>query len=140
MRVPQPRTLAAATALVLSTFGAIAGAAGGPAPLAPTDGKTLTAGTPFTFKVKSSPSGAVFFKVSTSKKKNAKGTLKTEVYFRKMIRKSGGIHTKKTETYPALDDYFLNKPGTYYWQAYRIDCAAQSDCEVEGRIRSFKIR
>lgn len=132
--------LAVATTVALSASAAIAGAAGGPSPLAPSDGRTLTAGTAFTFKVKSSPKGAVFLKVSKSRKKNSKGTLRTNVYFRKMVRKAGGVHTKKTDTYPALDDYFLNKPGTYYWQAYRIDCAAQSDCEVEGGIRRFKIR
>lgn len=132
--------LAVATTAALSASAAIAGAAGGPSPQAPSNGRTLTAGTAFTFKVKSSPSGAVFLKVSKSKKKNSKGTLRTNVYFRQMVRKAGGIHTKKTDRYPALDDYFLNRPGTYYWQAYRIDCAAQSDCEVEGGIRSFKIR
>jgi len=132
--------LAIATTLALATSGTIAAAAGAPTPLAPENGKAFTAGTAFTFKVRSSPSGAVFLKVSKSKRKNSKGTLRTEVYFRKMGRKARGIHTKKTESYPALRDYFLNRPGTYYWQAYRIDCAAQSDCEVEGRIRSFRIR
>jgi len=135
------RTLAAATAVALAASGTVAvGATSGPKPLAPSNGKTLTAGKAFTFKVRSSQPGAVFMKVSKSKKKGSDGTLKTDVYFRKMGKKTSTTYSKKTETYPALSDYFLNKRGTYYWQAYRIDCAAQSDCNVEGAIRSFKIR
>lgn len=134
------RLLALATSVALITSGATATAAGGPSPLAPTNGKTLAKGVPFTFKVRSTESGAVFLKVSKSKRKNSKGTLRTDVYFRKMGKQKGSVYTKKTERYPALSSYFLNKPGRYYWQAYRIDCAAQADCEVEGAIRSFRIR
>ncbi|MTD45160.1 hypothetical protein GKE82_12870 [Conexibacter sp. W3-3-2] len=132
--------VAAATALVATGTSATA-ATGGPTPLAPSNGKSLTAGKAFTFKVRSRGQGAVFLKVSKSKKKGKDGTLaaKDDLYFRKMGKK-GSTFSKKTETYSALEDYFLNKPGRYYWQAYRIDCAAQSDCNVEGAIRSFRIR
>jgi hypothetical protein len=123
------------------TLGATATAAtsGGPKPLAPTDGKALTAGRPFTFKVRDATPGSVFIKVSRSRKTKKDGTLRTEEWFRKMA-KNGSVHTKKTDVYDELDDYFLNRPGTYYWQAYRIDCAAQEDCNVEGPIRRFRIR
>ena len=133
------RTFAAAAAITLAVSGATATAAGGPTPLAPSNGKSLTAGKAFTFKVRSSAEGGVFLKVSKSKKKGKDGTLaaKDDLYFRKMGKK-GSTFSKKTETYDALPDYFLNKPGRYYWQAYRIDCAAQSDCNVEGAIRSFR--
>lgn len=135
------RTIAAVAAVSLAASGTVALAAGGPSPKAPTDGKTLTAGKPFTFKVTSRQSGAVFLKVSKSKKKGKDGTLaaKDDLYFRKMGKK-GSTFSKKTETYDALPDYFLNKPGRYYWQAYRIDCSEQRDCNVEGAIRSFRIR
>lgn len=135
------RLLALATSVALVTSGTVATAAGGPSPLAPSNGKTLAKGVAFTFKVRSRESGSVFLKVSKSKRKNSKGTLRTDVYFRKMGKQKGTtVYTKKTERYPALSSYFLNKPGRYYWQAYRIDCAAQADCEVEGAIRSFRIR
>lgn len=137
------RTLAAvsaAAALSLTVTSAPA-AVSGPSPLAPSNGKSLRAGKAFTFKVRSRQSGAVFLKISKSKKKGKDGTLaaKDDLYFRKMGRK-GSTYSKKTERYPALDDYFLNKRGRYYWQAYRIDCSAQSDCNVEGPIRSFRIK
>lgn len=135
------RLLALATSVALIASGATVTAAGGPRPMAPTNAKTLKKGVPFTFKVRSTESGSVFLKVSKSKRKNSKGTLRTDVYFRKMGKRKGTtIYTKKTERYAALSSYFLNKPGRYYWQAYRIDCAAQADCEVEGAIRSFRIR
>ena len=136
------RTLAAVTAVTLAVSGTLATAAtSGPKPLAPSNGKSLTAGKAFTFKVRSTQPGSVFLKVSKSKRKGSDGTLaaKDDLYFRKMGKK-GSTFTKKTETYDALEDYFLNRPGRYYWQAYRIDCAAQSDCNVEGAIRSFRIR
>lgn len=137
----QIRALILAGVVAIGTLGATAGAAttGGPKPLAPTDGKVLHARTPFTFKVRDAQPGSVFIKVSRSRKTKKDGTLKTEEWFRKMARK-GTVLSKKTDVYPALDDYFLNRPGTYYWQAYRIDCAAQTDCDVEGPIRRFRIR
>ena len=135
------RTFAAALAISLAATGATATAAGGPTPVAPSNGKTLKAGKAFTFKVSSKQPGGVFLKVSKSKAKNKKGTLaaKDDLYFREM-KKKGSTYSKKTEAYDALPEYFLNKPGRYYWQAYRIDCAAQKDCEVEGPIRSFRIK
>ena len=128
------------TVAALATGATVATAqSGGPSPQAPTQNKALPAGKAFTFKVKDARSGAVFITVSTSKKKKADGTLRKQDWFRKMAKK-GSVHSKKTDLYPALTDYFLNKPGTYYWQAYRIDCSAQQDCNVEGPVRTFRIR
>ena len=37
-------------------------------------------------------------------------------------------------------EFWLNSPGTYYWQAFRIACtAASSDCRKEGPIVKFKV-
>jgi hypothetical protein len=35
--------------------------------------------------------------------------------------------------------FWLNSPGRYYWQAFRIDCAGGSDCRQEGPIVKFKV-
>ena len=37
-------------------------------------------------------------------------------------------------------EFWLNSPGTYYWQAHRIDCDATiSDCRQEGPTVKFKV-
>ena len=34
----------------------------------------------------------------------------------------------------------LVTPGTYYWQAYRIDCTTNlSDCKKESKVTRFKV-
>lgn len=132
---------AAATAAVMAvgaSGGAIAAPAR-PASVTPKQAATVEAGRPFTFKVRSGGGFGVFVTVSTSRRTDADGVLAEDVYFTKLIARKGGLHTRKTPVYPALDDYFLNAPGRYYWQPYRIDCSTQKDCKVEGRIRSFVV-
>jgi hypothetical protein len=115
-----------------------------PTNVAPTNGKSITRGVPFTFKVhldESSTGSGVFLKVSKSKKVADDGTLANDIYFRSMKQGSGGVWTKKVERYKALTSHFLNRKGTYYWQAYVIDCSeGTEDCNVEGPIGKFKIK
>ena len=110
---------------------------------APSNGKSLKRGVPFSFKAKldtSSTGSGVFLKVSKSKKVGEDGTLANELYFREM-KGSGGSYTKKVERYAALSTHFLNKPGKYYWQAYAIDCSdGTEDCNIESEVRSFRIK
>jgi hypothetical protein len=113
----------------------------GVTPVAPSNGKIQHRGVPFTFKVRATTDTGVFLKVSKSKKLGADGTLASNVYFRSMSL-NGGLYTKKVERYPALTSFFLNRPGRYYWQAYRIECPIDGgeDCNVEGPVRSLHIR
>jgi hypothetical protein len=112
-----------------------------PRSVSPVVGKTITAGKQFTFQVRSRGNSAVFVVVSKSKRKAADGTLRDKKgYMRKMGRRKGTLFTKKVELYRGLDSHFLNKPGTYYWQAHRINCSEQKDCAVEGPIRRFRVR
>jgi len=115
------------------------GQGSGPTPVAPSNGKSLARGVPFTFKVRAVSENGVFLKVSKSKRVGSDGTLATNVYFRSMGR-NGGLYTKKVERYAALSSHFLNRRGRYYWQAYRIECTGSDDCNVEGPVRSFRIR
>ena len=113
----------------------------GPVPIAPSAGKALKRGVPFSFKVRvdsDAPTG-VFVKVSKSKRVGEDGTLANDIYFREM-KLSGAYFTKKVERYAALSDHFLNRRGTYYWQAYAIDCSdGTDDCNVEGPVPKFRI-
>jgi hypothetical protein len=137
-------TIAAVTAAVavaaLAGSSALGAQSGGPTSVAPVAGKIQQRGVPFTFKVKAPAGSDVYVRVASSKRVVADGTLAGNLWFRKMAYR-GGLFTKKTDTYPALTSYFLNRRGTYYWQAYRIACTVGStDCSVEGPIRSFRIR
>jgi subtilisin family serine protease len=115
----------------------------GPVPIAPSAGKALKRGVPFSFKAKldtASEGSGVFLIVSKSKKVNDDGTLSSQLYFREM-KGSGGSYSKKVERYAALSDHFLNRSGKYYWQAYAIDCSdGTEDCNIESEIRSFRIK
>ena len=115
-----------------------------PTNVAPSNGKSLPRGVPFTFKVhldENSTGSGVFLKVSKSKKVGDDGTLANDIYFRSMKQGSGGNWTKKVERYKALTSHFLNRKGKYYWQAYVIDCSeGTDDCNVEGKIGSFRIK
>jgi hypothetical protein len=115
-----------------------------PTNVAPSSGKSLPRGVPFTFKVHLDPNSSgsgVFLNVSKSKKVKDDGTLANSIYFRSMKQGSNGQWTKKVERYKALTSHFLNRKGTYYWQAYVIDCSeGTDDCNVEGPIGKFKIK
>lgn len=139
-RVTTLRSLTAATLAAAILLPAAPALAEGPTPLSPTAGKTLKARSPFTFKVRDDAEGAVFIAVSKSRAVRADGTLKDQsTWFRKMGGNSG-VRTKKVERYAALSSHFLNRPGTWYWQAWRIDCAEQEDCNVEGPVRKFRLK
>lgn len=132
---------AALAALATGGFAAALAASPGPTPVAPATDKAQARGVAFTFKVRAPAGSKVFLRVGTSKRVKADGTLASEVYFREMVRRNG-MYQKKTDVYPALGTYFLNRRGTYYWQAYRIACATpgSDDCSVEGPVRRFTIR
>ncbi|MDA0184080.1 hypothetical protein OJ997_27475 [Solirubrobacter phytolaccae] len=133
----------ATTATLLAAPIASAQAAIAPTLSAPSNGKALKRGSAFTFKAKlDTDSGAsgVFLVVSKSKRVGDDGLIDGKAYMREM-KGSGGSYAKKTDRYPALSDYFLNRPGKYYWQAYAIDCSdGTEDCNIESEIRSFRIK
>jgi len=139
-----PRILAVAiAATLLAAPLASAQSAIAPTLGAPSNGKSLKRGVPFSFKAKldtASEGSGVFLIVSKSKKLNDDGTLSSQLYFREM-KGSGGSYSKKVERYAALSDHFLNRSGKYYWQAYAIDCSdGTEDCNIESEVRSFRIK
>ena len=145
---PAALVLAAAAALVAFAIGSVASDAASsnaPTSVAPANGQKVHRGVPFTFKVRSHGGAGVFVKVSRSKRVGDDGTLTSDDEYFRSLALRGGLYTRKVERYPALSDYFLNRPGRYYWQAYKIDCsnspgAEAGDCNIEGPIRSFTVR
>ena len=91
-----------------------------PKPVAPSAGKSLARGKPFTFKARLDPSSGasgVFLKVSKSKRVGSDGTLAKEIYFREMKR-SGNTFSKRVERY-ARDGFTALVHGKHYHEETR---------------------
>jgi hypothetical protein len=138
----KPRTVIAAVvaggALLVPAGAAMS--ASGITPLSPKSGATVPVGTAPTYKLRVSGSGTVWIDVCTSKKKLKEGVICDTADFHQAKKGAGGVFTYKPKLYAALPDYYLNTPGTYYWQAYRIACGSDlNDCKQEGPITKFKV-
>ncbi len=113
----------------------------GVTPTAPKRGATVPVASRPIFKGKVDGPGRVFVYVSKSRKTNAKGVLVPGVNaMSQEAKRTGGTFKTKAKffNYPK---FWLNSPGTYYWQAHRIACEGgnQSDCLQEGPIVKFKV-
>jgi len=129
-------TLAAAPAY------ALAASKNGVTPTSPKAGATVPLGQAVTFKGKVSGPGTVFVYVCKSAKRSAKEGIicpNDQVAIGKATKK-GGTFSYKQKVY-AYPEYWLNSPGTYYWQAHRIVCenGNTSDCRQEGPVVKFKV-
>src|SRR3954454_686857 len=145
MRVVRlPLLLCAAIALVAASAPAAAAEFRHPVPVSPKQRANVPKRTPITFKVRDSfipgPGRTVWVIVSDSKRVGKDGTLKKHLDFgrAKRVRKHSKTfrYVAKFYDFPA---FYMNRPGRYYWQPYRIDCR-HKDCRLKGRIRTFFIR
>src|SRR4051794_25682270 len=131
MRTRRLAALVSCSAVAVTAPIALGATKHGITPLAPKAGSTVKAGTRPTFKMRVKGPGTVWVHVCKSPKKNGKGV----ICHSEMIdqaHKKGSIFQLKVKffQYPA---FWLNRPGTYYWQAHRIDCSnGKSDCLQEG--------
>lgn len=130
---------AAATAFlfVAGSAAAVAATSHGVTPLSPKG--AIPVGKQPTFKVKVTGPGAVYIHVCKSKKKNREGVICTTESIGKARKKNGVfVYKPKLFTYPG---FWLQTPGTYYWQAHRIQCEGDlNDCRQEGPIVRIRIR
>jgi len=110
-------------------------------PLAPKAGSTVPTGKRPTMKMRVNGPGQVWLRVCKTKAKRTDGVIcndpahEPEAIGR--ARKKNGVFQYKPRffDYPA---FWLNSPGAYYWQAYRIACGG-GDCLQEGPITRFKV-
>jgi hypothetical protein len=141
--IPHRRLVVAAVAGALAVAGATASAAtrNGVTPLSPKPGAVVPKGMAVTFKGRARGPGPIFVHVCTSARKSKRdGTICKRATIGQ-ARKTGSrfSYRQKTYSFPA---YWLNRPGTYYWQAHRIACenANTSDCRQEGPVVRFRVR
>ncbi len=112
---------------------------------APSNGTTVSKGSRPTFKVRvKEPGGvfAVYLRVSRSPGKISGGLIRYERFIGKMTRKSAGVYEvtpdrAKKYTYPT---YWLNRPGTYRWQAYLIYCLKDEACFHSSAVRRLVVK
>jgi hypothetical protein len=107
-------------------------------PLAPKAGSSITAGKRPTMKMRVKGPGQVWVHVCRSKAKDADGLICSDEAIAR-ARKRRGIFRVKLPFFD-FPEFWLNSPGTYYWQAHRIACnAAITDCRQEGPTVKFKV-
>ena len=112
------RLLAGAIALSLAASAAPAHAASGITPLSPRSGATVPSGQRTTFKMRVKGSGQVWVRVCNSPKRSSEGLICSTAQMGHASKGAGGVFTFRS---PFFDTpaFWLNVPGTYYWQAQR---------------------
>src|SRR5262245_57741273 len=128
------RLLPAAAMAAAALLAAPALGAGGITPIAPQKGDTIPAGKPPTFKLRVQGKGQVWGQVCKSKRRDDDGLICSDESIGRARRVKGARfkYRPKFFDYPA---FWLNSPGTYYWQAHRISCEnGIQDCRIEGPV------
>ena len=128
----------AALLLVLALAGpASAATKNGITPFGPKAGTTVPAGKALTFRMRVNGPGSVFVHVCKNKRKDSEGVICRKTTIVGPAKKKRGVYQVKQKFFD-FPEFWLNQPGRYYWQAYRIDCTG-SDCKQEGPVTRFRV-
>jgi hypothetical protein len=110
-------------------------------PTSPKAGATIPVGERPTLKGRVSGSGPIYIHVCKNRKKNREGIIcptATKAEAIQKAKRKGGRFSAKMKFFD-FPEFWLNAAGTYYWQAFRIDCTGSSDCRKEGPIVKVKV-
>jgi hypothetical protein len=133
-----PLLLGAVCAAALLPASADAATKNGITPLAPAAGATLPVGEQPTFRMRVRGPGQVWVHVCKSAKKSREGVICTDESIGR-AKRSGAVFTYKPRLFD-FPGFWLGTPGTYHWQAHRIDCSGNvADCRREGPVVRFKV-
>lgn len=136
--MPRSVLVAMLTALVCAAP-ASAATKNGITPLAPKAGSSIAEGRSPTFRMRVSGMGTVWVHVCRRARRRADGTICATASLGQ-ARRTGDEHRYRPKYYDYAS-FWLNTPGTYYWQAHRIDCEGGTmDCRQEGPIVRFRVR
>lgn len=133
--------LALAAALAAPGTAMAATSLHGITPTSPAAGASVPRGKSVTFNGRVHGAGPVFVHVCKSARRSQKeGVICHSEAIGKAIKRDGRF-TYRQKVF-AFDAYWLNRPGTYYWQAYRIACEGQNtkDCRQEGPVVKLRVR
>ncbi len=135
----KPTLAAFIGALTLIIVPSTALGASGITPIAPKSGASVPAGASPTFRMDVTGKGQVWVHVCKSRKKDRQGVICIKESIGRALKRSGKRFAYKPKFFD-FPGFWLNSPGTYYWQAHRIACeGGTSDCRVEGPIVKFKV-
>ncbi len=134
------RSIVPAALAVLALSASPAFALNGVKPISPKQGDSVPAGKRATFKMNiTGDHSGVFVHVCKSKRKDDDGMICSDEAIGKARKKSGSRYQFKAKFFD-FPEFWLNNPGTYYWQAYRTACNASiDDCKAEGKVVKFKV-
>jgi hypothetical protein len=133
----RPIVTAVVAALALSASPALA--ASGIKPISPKKGDSVPVGKRPTFKMNVQGTGPVYVHVCKSKKQDADGLICSKESIGKAKKKAGSRREYKPK-FVDFPEFWLNSPGTYYWQAHRISCEdGIDDCRLEGPTIKFTV-
>jgi hypothetical protein len=134
------RFLIPAALAIVAVSAAPAFALNGVTPISPKRGDTVPVGKSPTFKMKVvGDHTGVFVHVCKSKRKDDDGMICNDELIGKAKKKRGTRYQLKPRFFD-FPEFWLNSPGTYYWQAYRTACdAGLDDCKAEGPVVRFKV-
>jgi hypothetical protein len=133
------RLIVPATVAAFALLASSASAVGGITPVSPKQGDSVPGGKRPTFKMKVVGAGQVWVHVCKSRKKDDEGLICHDESIGRAKKKQGSRfdYRAKFFDFPA---FWLNSPGTYYWQAHRISCEnGTEDCRIEGPVVKFKV-
>lgn len=127
-------------ALAATAAIAVAATRNGVTPVSPKAGDTVPEGKAPTFSVRARGGGEVYVHVCRSKARRADGLICSTESVGRAKRGSGGLYRYRP-TFHDFPGFWLNRPGTYYWQAHRIRCENRrtKDCRQEGPVSSLKV-
>jgi hypothetical protein len=129
--------VAAALALALAVP-VLAVTRNGVTPIAPKPGAKVASGSQPTFRGRATGAGSVWVYVSKSRKTGKNGLIRHEAMIQRAQRDGRSFAVKaRFFNYPR---FWLNSPGTYYWQAHRVNCSQDGgDCYQEGPVIRFRV-
>ncbi len=132
--------VAVAVALAVAPASAPAATMNGVTPTSRQPGAVVPKGKSVTFKGRFRGPGPIFVHVCKSARKARDGTICRKATIGQ-ARRTGGRFSYRQKAF-SFAAYWLNRPGTYYWQAYRIACenGNTSDCRQEGPVVRFRVR
>lgn len=130
--------LAIALAAAALAAAAAADTKHGITPISPAAGDEVPTGEKVTFRLRARGSGQVWVRVCSSARKSRDGVICDRLAVGRATRHSGGVSTY-TPRFHDFPDFWLNTPGVYHWQAYRVACV-RTDCRAEGPIVRFRVR
>jgi hypothetical protein len=137
------RLIAAATMATLLLLAPTAAGVtkNGITPISPKAGDSVPAGKRPTFKLRYSGPGQIWVHVCKSRRKDADGLICPGESIGR-AKKTSSTRAQYKAKFFDFPEFWLNTPGTYYWQAHRIACEGGdiSDCRQEGPIVKFKVK